>query len=246
MVDVGNKTEVAVSNLQEGNTYYFAATAYDTAGNESTYSNEVSYAISAAPSCSYTISPSTQSFEASGGQGSVSVTTQTDCSWTASSGVSWVTLSSAGSGTGSGTVSYTVAANSGSDDRSAGLTIAGNILTITQAAGSQSASYKFTPVTRYGWWTFYTGSYTGKATTQTDSQSVSYKISAIARFGGSISPAGSVTVASGGSKTFTITSNSGYRIKSVRVDGRSVGTPSSYTFTNVTANHVIAAVFSKK
>ena len=42
-VTVGNKTTHTLTNLAEGRTYYFAATAYDTNGNESGYSNEVSW-----------------------------------------------------------------------------------------------------------------------------------------------------------------------------------------------------------
>jgi hypothetical protein len=41
-VDVGNTTSYTVSNLNDGQTYYFTATAYDLAGNQSVYSNEVS------------------------------------------------------------------------------------------------------------------------------------------------------------------------------------------------------------
>ncbi len=74
--------------------------------------------------------------------------------------------------------------------------------------------------------------------------STSYVITASAGSGGSISPSGSVTVAQGGSATFTITPSSGFQIAGVLVDGASVGTPSSYTFTNVTAAHTIAASFS--
>ena len=42
-VDVGNQTNCTISTLQEGQTYYFAATAYDDYGNESEFSNEVPY-----------------------------------------------------------------------------------------------------------------------------------------------------------------------------------------------------------
>ena len=44
-VDVGNTTSYTVSNLIDGQTYYFAVTAYNAVGYESVYSNEVSIAI---------------------------------------------------------------------------------------------------------------------------------------------------------------------------------------------------------
>jgi hypothetical protein len=43
--DVGNITRYVISDLEEGETYYFAATAYDLYGNESDYSQEVSYTV---------------------------------------------------------------------------------------------------------------------------------------------------------------------------------------------------------
>jgi hypothetical protein len=41
--DVGNATNATILGLQDGVMYYFAVTAYDGYGNESAYSNEVSY-----------------------------------------------------------------------------------------------------------------------------------------------------------------------------------------------------------
>jgi hypothetical protein len=46
-VDAGNTTEYTLTGLTEGTTYYFAATAYDTLDNESGYSTEIVYTISA-------------------------------------------------------------------------------------------------------------------------------------------------------------------------------------------------------
>jgi hypothetical protein len=42
-IDVGNTTSYIAQGLEEGRPYYFAATAYDMAGNESDFSNEVVY-----------------------------------------------------------------------------------------------------------------------------------------------------------------------------------------------------------
>lgn len=71
-------------------------------------------------------------------------------------------------------------------------------------------------------------------------------IKATAGTGGKISPSGSVKVPVGWNQTFKITASSGYRIKSVLVDGVSKGAISSYTFTNVTAGHTISATFTVK
>jgi hypothetical protein len=46
-VDVGNNTTHTISGLQTGQTYYFAATAYDTSDNESSYSSEVTHTVPA-------------------------------------------------------------------------------------------------------------------------------------------------------------------------------------------------------
>jgi hypothetical protein len=43
-IDVGNVTEYTLHDLEEGVVYYFAVTAYDSEGNESGYSNQVSTA----------------------------------------------------------------------------------------------------------------------------------------------------------------------------------------------------------
>ncbi len=43
--DAGNQTSYTISNLVEGELYFFAATAYDFSGNETGYSYEVSYNI---------------------------------------------------------------------------------------------------------------------------------------------------------------------------------------------------------
>lgn len=41
MLEVGNATQYLMNDLQEDTPYYFAVTAYDTAGNESEYSTEL-------------------------------------------------------------------------------------------------------------------------------------------------------------------------------------------------------------
>lgn len=77
-------------------------------------------------------------------------------------------------------------------------------------------------------------------------QPTTYTITASAGQGGSIAPNGTVSVAKGESKQFTITPSEGYEIADVKVDGVSQGAKTAYEFTNVTENHTIAASFKAK
>ena len=70
-----------------------------------------------------------------------------------------------------------------------------------------------------------------------------YTITSTAGTGGTIDPSGTKTVYEGTSQTYTISAGIGYRIDDVVVDGTSVGAVSSYTFTNISGNHTIAASF---
>jgi hypothetical protein len=44
-MNAGNITSMVISGLEAGVTYYFAAVAYDSSGNESGFSNEISYVV---------------------------------------------------------------------------------------------------------------------------------------------------------------------------------------------------------
>ncbi len=79
--------------------------------------------------------------------------------------------------------------------------------------------------------------------TQEGSSTTTYTITASAGTGGTISPSGTVTVNRNANRSFTITPNTGYSVDRVTVDGSSVGAISTYTFSNVTANHAISASF---
>jgi len=70
-----------------------------------------------------------------------------------------------------------------------------------------------------------------------------YTIVASAGPGGTISPSGNVPVAVGASQMFTIAPEGGYDIENVLVDGSPIGLVSSYTFSEVIADHTIAASF---
>ena len=75
-----------------------------------------------------------------------------------------------------------------------------------------------------------------------------YYITATSDTGTKISPGGTVTVKSGGSRTFSFSANEGYYISAVTVDGKNLSQAEIdlgyYTFTKVNANHTIRVLGS--
>ncbi len=103
------------------------------------------------PTCTApTINVTSQSFAATGGTGSVTVTAGTGCAWTASSPQTWVTITGGASGSGPGSVGFTVAANTSTTARSVILTIAGNSFTVSQAGASCAYTVAPTALTPAG------------------------------------------------------------------------------------------------
>jgi uncharacterized repeat protein (TIGR01451 family) len=83
------------------------------------------------PPCTFTISPPSKNFSHSGGSQDVTVNaSRSDCTWSASESLSWVTLSKT-SGTGNDTVTITVSSNSGGS-RTGTVDIAGKTFAVTQ------------------------------------------------------------------------------------------------------------------
>ncbi|MHB8845023.1 MAG: InlB B-repeat-containing protein [Nitrospirota bacterium] len=70
-----------------------------------------------------------------------------------------------------------------------------------------------------------------------------FTITATAGANGTIAPAGATTLNRGGSQTYTITPAAGYKVRRVVVDGAYKGGMTSYTFTDVMANHAIDVSF---
>lgn len=80
------------------------------------------------------LSRTSQSFTANGGTGSLNVSGLSSCSWTATSNDNWISITSGGSGSGDGIVTYAVAGHSFTAPRSGTLTIANQIFTVVQGA----------------------------------------------------------------------------------------------------------------
>jgi Putative binding domain, N-terminal len=84
--------------------------------------------------CRYDVSPSTYGTGASGGSTTLSIATSSECAWTASSDVTWITFTSSTTGNGNGSVGFAVAA-SRDDVRSGTIVVANQRIVVTQASG---------------------------------------------------------------------------------------------------------------
>jgi hypothetical protein len=127
MIDITNGTLKKVSKLAKGYHYYFAVTAYNEAGQESDYSEEL-----VVNTCKYKLSPGRKTFKPEGGVGTVKVVTQPNCDWTATSGSDWLHIMDGESGFGPGVITYSVEPNSTPEKRVGGSTLGGKPFTVTQ------------------------------------------------------------------------------------------------------------------
>ncbi len=89
--------------------------------------------------CRCSVSPTSISFEQAAGSGSVAVTADPICQWTASTTSNWIFITSGMTGTGNGTVRFNVGTNTGSP-RTGTLVIGGQTVTVTQNGSAMTVS----------------------------------------------------------------------------------------------------------
>ena len=214
-IDVGNITTYTLTDLEEGVTYYLAATAYDEDENESDYSDELVHTcINEKPINQNPTTPSIPSGPSTGYS-----QTSYNFSTTASDPngdelqyrFDWGDGESSDWGASSQSHSWSSA----------------NIFCIkAQAQDSKGALSAWSDC---------------RNITTTEN---THTITASAGANGSITPSGSVTINHGSDRTFAISAGTNYHVQDVLVNGESVGAVTSYTFTNVTQNHTIQASFA--
>lgn len=97
--------------------------------------------------CSYTVSPTSQSFGSFGGSGNATITTLNGCPWTVTTDSSWIELGVGDDGgSGSATVTYWVSGNETTSSRVGTVTAAGQVITITQEG--ITCGYDISPANR--------------------------------------------------------------------------------------------------
>ena len=266
-VDVGSALRHTVTGLTEGQTYYFATTTVDSSGVESVFSNELVYTVPV-KTVYYTITASAGAGGSISPSGATSVLSGANRTFTISPASGYRIGSVVVDGVSKGAISsfafsnvtanhtisasfvpvYTITATAdtgGAISPSGAVSVssgANRTFTVTPAAGYRIRSVLVDGMSKGAISSFTFSNVTANHTIAASFVPV-YMITVEAGMGGSISPSGKVLISSGASRTFAITPASGYRIRSVTVDGIFKGTISSYTFSNVTANHRIWASF---
>jgi hypothetical protein len=102
----------------------------------------IDFVVQQSSGCQYGYDPNGGSIGASGGSLMVTITTSATCPWTFTTPENWITFTSPTTGSGSGSVSYTVAPNSGAS-RDGAIFINGARYNVHQSNG---CSYSVTPV----------------------------------------------------------------------------------------------------
>lgn len=100
------------------------------------------------PACAISLQPTSASVPAAGGTGTVAVTAAAGCAWTVSALASWITLTTPPSGSGNGSVGFSVAANTATTARSGTLNIGGQTFTVNQAAAAQTCTVSINPTSQ--------------------------------------------------------------------------------------------------
>ena len=121
----------------------------------------------------------------------------------------------------------------------------GQTCTVTASANN---GYAFTNWTENGSQVSTNASYsftvTGNRNLVANFAQNTHTIHASAGANGIITPSGTITVAHGANQSFSMIPDSDYEIQEVYIDGNPIGAMTSYTFTNVTADHYIHVTFT--
>ncbi len=89
--------------------------------------------------CSFTLTPSEQAFPITGGSGNFGIIMPSNCSWAATTNSNFITINSSAAGTGDGTVSFSVAPNTGGG-RSGSIDVSNGVVTRTFQVQQPSGS----------------------------------------------------------------------------------------------------------
>src|SRR5258705_3984543 len=84
--------------------------------------------------CQVSATNTPSSFAASGGQGSLTIATSRDCTWSVSTAANWVSIAGNRSGQGEASIPYTVAPNPAPSARAGAIVVGSQSVAVSQAA----------------------------------------------------------------------------------------------------------------
>ncbi|MGA8829158.1 MAG: hypothetical protein WB541_17185, partial [Syntrophobacteraceae bacterium] len=262
-VNAGNNLSYTLQNLSSS-TYYIAAADYDANNDMSSLSPAlIVQPLTASAGTGGSITPNGSFFQTQGASQTFTITPS------AGYQIAGVLVDGVSIGA---VASYTLSNITASHTISASFAAAATNYTITATAGSNGSispsgsvsvtgganqTFTIAPATGYqvssvlvdgssvGAVTSYTFSNVTASHTISATFAINtYTITPTAGTNGTISPSAAVTVNYGASQAFTIAPATNYQVSAVLVDGTSVGAVTTYTFSNVTANHTISATFA--
>lgn len=105
----------------------------------------------ASSGCTYELSSTALTYPAGGGPGSLSVTTTAGCTWKVAGAPAWFSLTGQTSGSGTGSIAFTISANTGAP-RSASFMVAGQTVLVSQTGGTYTAAGTFPHFASGGGW----------------------------------------------------------------------------------------------
>jgi hypothetical protein len=166
--------------------------------------------------CQVTASSAPSAFTATGGSGSLTITTSRDCTWSITTEAAWISIPGNHGGQGEASVAYSVAPNGVPSARSATVVVASQSLTLSQAAapcqfslsrggdaigyGGGRLSVDLTTLTGCAWTASSGDGWISVVSGQTGNASGSVGVSVSANTGGA--RVGHVTI---GGQTYTVT-----------------------------------------
>jgi ABC-type transporter MlaC component len=269
-VDLEKKTSYDLPDLEEGATYYFAATAYDEYLNESVFSEILTYTVPINNNNTFTILASADTGGSISPSGNIMVNYDGSQNFTISPDSGHKIQNVVVDGVSMGEIStykfenvisnHTISVNFeaithiivASADTGGSISPSGNVMvnydgnqsfSITTDSGHKIQNVVVDGVSMGEISTYKFENVISNHTISANFEAITHIIVASADTGGSISPSGNVMVNYDGNQSFSITTDSGHKIQNVVVDGVSMGEISTYKFENVISNHTISANF---
>ena len=130
-----NPSFIMVNSIGPGSVNYTVFPNASSSGRTGTITvaGQTFTVVEAGTACSFALGQSTQTFTAAGGTGSTTVSAPAGCTWSAQSNSPFLTITGGSPGSGDGTVTYAVQANSLTAQRTGTLTIAGLPYAVTES-----------------------------------------------------------------------------------------------------------------